>query len=824
MGLLKLFVEHGICPNVLRRGNSILLLEIKECNLRFLTSNTYVNGNELELINQFNLPITKMFFPDSFLNPNSLSYVGSTPPLTFFISQFNSVTQNKAISSYWKSIANKTDWSLKKELSASTESDLLILASSMLTFLKDTFEFQLILHSSLQNETLQNNYLNPFNAPCCSIGSFIYNLFSIFYMNFLNIFVVKNEYGIHSPKVSKLEHEYVSYMEFLHPEKGYISAFNNNKGQKYFSLKPYDDDCNLRGTYVDLYSPITKQVIYFNGCYFHHHCQNCKIYPQRTTDTPHTSGKTLGQLNDDFQNRLFQLFIQHPNEIDEATTIWECDFREQRHKEPLLSYLNTEYPKSHPRQRLCPRHAVRGALFDTYIFKWSKKLFPDEKCYFLDVNSLYSFCATSQLYPLGKYKILIGDELSQLKIEQNKFLVNGSNILGTVLLTILPPGNLLHPFLSYRKKDGSTVNTLCKICCEKYCKTCNHTDFERALTATYFINEVEYALSLNYTILAIYEVHYYSTYGNYLKDFCNKLNYLKLKHSNLENGNASKESKEQIFNFINQEMEFEMPLMLSEDTVNPNVSKRNFYKLCGNSFFGKFLQRTDRESLVFINDQSQLNDLYYSENEILDVMPLNENICIASIKKQTPKRVPNRKFNIYIGGQITANARIFIHQKLTLLSQMPNVKIFKIDCDSLIFSCKEIEDLPLNISPCIGHFKHEVDGEILSYYALGPKQYCVTFKKGDSIQSMIKLSGLCLNADIDSETFNEKTFQTYVDAYLEKTLLSQKIKQERRFFQADHLKITTKQNYFTLTNVLSNRRNIKRDNRLTSTPFGFKEM
>ena len=161
-------------------------------------------------------------------------------------------------------------------------------------------------------------------------------------------------------------------------------------------------------------------------------------------------------------------------------------------------------------------------------------------------------------------------------------------------------------------------------------------------------------------------------------------------------------------------MEFEMPLMLSEDTVNPNVSKRNFYKLCGNSFFGKFLQRTDRESLVFINDQSQLNDLYYSENEILDVMPLNENICIASIKKQTPKRVPNRKFNIYIGGQITANARIFIHQKLALLSQMPNVKIFKIDCDSLIFSCKEIEDLPLNISPCIGHFKHEVDGEILS--------------------------------------------------------------------------------------------------------------
>ena len=819
MGLLKLFVEHGICPNVLRRGNSILLLEIKECNLRFLTSNTYIVGNELQLINQFNLPMTKIFFPHTFLDENSLAYVGSTPPMAFFTSQFNSAEENQAIASFWHSIGNNESWNLKKELFESTENDLVFLTSSMLTFLKESFEFQYILHCSLQNDILQNHYLNPFNPPCCSIGSFIYNLFTVFYMNFLNIFVVKNEYGIHSPKVSKLEHEYVSYMEFKHPERAYISAFNNDKGQKYFRLKPYDDEANPRGTYVDLYSPITKQVVYFNGCYFHHHCQNCKIYPKRTINTPHSSGKTLGQLNDDFQNRVFQLFTQQLN-VDEVTTIWECQYREQRKIEPLFSYLNNQYPNSHPRQRLCPRQAIRGALFDTYIFKWSKSLFPNEKCYFLDVNSLYSFCASSQMYPLGKYKVLIGDEIGQLKIEENTFLINGSKVLGTVLLTILPPQNLLHPFLSYRKKDGSTINTLCKICAEKYLKKCNHTNFERALTATYFINEVEYALSLNYKILSIYEVHYYTTYGNYLKDFCNKLNYLKLKHSNLQNGNETTE----IFNFLNQEMGFEIPLTLSEHTVEPNVSKRNFYKLCGNSFFGKFLQRTDRESLVFINDQSQLNDLYYSENEIIDIMPLNEHVCIASIKKQTPKRNPNRKFNIYIGGQITANARIFIHQKLSILSQIPTVKIFKIDCDSLIFSCNGIEDIPLDISPCIGHFKHEVDGEILSYYALGPKQYCITFKKGDSIQSLIKLSGLSLNADIYSQTFNENTFQTYVDAYLEKILLSRKIKQERRFFQADQLKISTNQNYFTLTNNLSNRRNIRRDNRLTSTPFGYKEI
>ena len=111
-------------------------------------------------------------------------------------------------------------------------------------------------------------------------------------------------------------------------------------------------------------------------------------------------------------------------------------------------------------------------------------------------------------------------------------------------------------------------------------------------------------------------------------------------------------------------MNFEAPFILSKETIDPNASKRNFYKLCGNAFFGKFLQRTDKETLMFVNDQSQLNDLYYSENEILDVTPINEYVCLVSIKKSSQKRPPNRKFNVYIGGQITANARIFIHEKL----------------------------------------------------------------------------------------------------------------------------------------------------------------
>ena len=496
--LLHLFVGNGICPNILRRGNNILLLEIKESKLRFLSSNTYVLGNEFSLINQFKLPLLQKFFPNKFLVEENLNYIGQIPSHDFFISQFRPANENDAILKYCKAYTNNLSntWNLKEQLIETTERDVLILTMSMLTFLKQSFELQQILNSITNNEILKDRYLNPFNSPTCSIGSFVYNMFTVFFMNFLDLYIVQNEFGVHSKIVSRLEHQYVSFMEHQYKEKGFISAFNNDKGQKFFPLKPYDDDPNSRGTYVDLYSPFTKQVFHFQGCFFHHHCKNCKIYPERTPNMQHRNGQTFRELNETFENRQFQLLVQHSSSIDEVTIMWECQFLELKKQDPLKSYLNTYYPSAHPLKRLCPRDAVRGALFDTYAFKWSKELFPDEKCYFLDVNSLYSYCAVSMPYPLGKYKILIGDELNQLQLRNNLFYFQNDLIMGTILLTIVPPQHLLYPFLMYRKKDSSTINTLCKICAEKQLKICKHSKFDKSLTGTYFLNEIEYALEL----------------------------------------------------------------------------------------------------------------------------------------------------------------------------------------------------------------------------------------------------------------------------------------------------------------------------------------
>ena len=90
------------------------------------------------------------------------------------------------------------------------------------------------------------------------------------------------------------------------------------------------------------------------------------------------------------------------------------------------------------------------------------------------------------------------------------------------------------------------------------------------------------------------------------------------------------------------------------------------------------------------------------------------------------KLPPNRKSNCYIGAQLTAFARQTIYEHLQTLNQV-NATIYQIDCDSIIFSLPKSTRIPLILSDAVGHFKREVTGEIISYYSMGPKNYCLTF-------------------------------------------------------------------------------------------------
>ena len=184
-----------------------------------------------------------------------------------------------------------------------------------------------------------------------------------------------------------------------------------------------------------------------------------------------------------------------------------------------------QYFIPHCLTRLKPRDTVRGAFSDVYALKWQKK--ENEIFYCLDVNGLYSYCAMKFPFMTGHFKVLIGNDLRDLQILNNKFFYKTQSVMGSILLKILPPPNLFAPYLLYRKLDGSTVNTLCKKCAEDSRQKCTHTNEDRSFIGTYMSSEIEFALHLNYQILQIYEVHIYLTKDFLLKNFIQKINFYK---------------------------------------------------------------------------------------------------------------------------------------------------------------------------------------------------------------------------------------------------------------------------------------------------------
>ena len=90
MYLLRGFLDFGFLPEVIRKGRQILLLEIKQLGLRFLTSGSYIDGDEYQIANQFNCIYDKHMFHFKFLAKENFDYVGDIPNLNFFLSKFDS--------------------------------------------------------------------------------------------------------------------------------------------------------------------------------------------------------------------------------------------------------------------------------------------------------------------------------------------------------------------------------------------------------------------------------------------------------------------------------------------------------------------------------------------------------------------------------------------------------------------------------------------------------------------------------------------------------------------------------------------------------------
>ena len=346
--------------------------------------------------------------------------------------------------------------------------------------------------------------------------------------------------------------------------------------------------------------------------------------------------------------------------------------------------------------------------------------------------------------------------------------------------------------------------------------SCKHTILERAIQGTYCISEVNYALKLGYKILKIFSCIVYKTMEPLLRKFVSILGFEKLTSTDFDSNFNLTEMKNKMF--------FEKDL--TPEHFKENLQKRNFSKLALNSFFLIFFFISDLVINKLVSSEEEMSKYFYSKTfDITSLFALNEHFCQIQLKrKRKTLTPPNARSNCILGAQVVAFSREFMHQKMLELDNV-GAEIFYIDTDSLIFSLKKNQNMPLNISPCFGDFKFEIpqEYEILNYFSLGPRNFAIQFETDSGeIKELIKLRGVTLSNVVNKKVIDSKIYDFYLKQFLKNKTIRKAVPQVRSKI-SKHKKLKTQnfQKVFFSNSIKAKRIIDKQSKNLTSNPFGF---
>jgi len=344
----------------------------------------------------------------------------------------------------------------------------------------------------------------------------------------------------------------------------------------------------------------------------------------------------------------------------------------------------------------------------------------------------------SESYNVGKYTVILGKQLKLVAIKSNKFYYGKSKLYGTALVTILAPKSLFCPFLIFKGNKKSAL-ILCQKCYLKNMKKCSHSEAERQFFGSYFIEELEFAISLGYQVTAIHECHAYFEQQPIFQKFITILNYNKIKHSSYLSGKS--EQEKQIYcNYLNEKMNFREPFLLNP-VDEPDLFRKHLFKMASNTLFGKLQQRKDKIVTQTITDNDELNSFILEHpKEIQSIQCFEDLICQVSIKPKPSEIKDSLETNCYLGSQIVANARIFFYKQIQKVLESRG-KLFYVDSDSIFFSLSKSSKNPLETSDATGDFKH-VYKNVSDFYCLGPKNYIVAFVENGQVKTSTKVRGL----------------------------------------------------------------------------------
>jgi len=753
--LLDIFLSSQVQPHIIQKGSKLFCLELTQFGLKFINFQNYAPGTIETWLEQFQVNLTQPYFPELLNNDKNLSC--NEPMLLNFDDFVCFGDTDKCIlqkQRYFDGITQPVCLkSLMLEILFMKSRNLLRIVTC---FMRETFSLQRLLNNVLEKNMPMA--LHPFGPNIVSCPSLIHSLCQYYILNDFNIAVVKNPLNCTPAPVSIGEYEFTSFMSWKYPDLLIENAFNNPRGQRKFGK-----------VYADAYSPISKTIYSYSGCF--HHCHDPAIcLNKKRVDKNPDLGQKKREIDEQVINQTKLLF---PNEVLHVQTTWECQWLKfKKENKSLLNqfWTETDLPQNRPLIRLVPKASVRGGFLETYKLKCLQ----DEatNITWVDCNSMYTAISLKCDLPIGNYKILTYFDLKNKchlnEIDGQFYFENESMKCDIAMVEILVPSNLKRPFLSYRIKDEFVFMANCRSCADlKSTSPCKHSDKHRSFTSTWTVCELAYAVQkLNYKIVNWLEVYHYSEFKPVLKPFVKILASEKLKSSNILSRCNSVTEKQNYCDYLNKVMEFEHEnLKLTPANCCNNPTMQNYLKTCLNSLYGRFAQTTKKFNHVFCKSIHDI-ELHTSNpnTSIVDFFTVNQNIIEMVINHNNKLPETNRHGNLCYTAIINAMARIYIYD-LSLQIEQLNGTILSIDTDSICFSHPKNFKPPFEITDAIGHFKNVLgsDSVIKAYYSLGVRSYVIVYCDGSGHEKYLtKVKGLSLNSH--NVELSPGTFQTFIES------------------------------------------------------------
>jgi hypothetical protein len=280
--------------------------------------------------------------------------------------------------------------------------------------------------------------------------------------------------------------------------------------------------------------------------------------------------------------------------------IFECEYENQLKKNALLQQVAQDV-FTRPKDRLQPKQAHLGGHTETYVMQFSledeEKKPPREqnRFHWLDLVSAYPFAAANTQYPIGEYTIFMGDTLTEQPVydaESKTFLFQQKELIGVCQVRVIPPKNLLYPFLIYKAKDEKSYAPLCRTCTEsRTARPCRHSDLQRSWVQCYTTLDLTYAAELGYKFI-FFELYSYSRSAKIYADHMLNLGYQKLKFSGFPPTAKTQADKEAYCKEINDKM-VGLPRPLIPEDISDNSGQRHLYKMMLNMTLGRIGLKQD---------------------------------------------------------------------------------------------------------------------------------------------------------------------------------------------------------------------------------------